>query len=118
MRKMKLFNWIAPLLLAVWFFMPAQAALFNQACSPVSGCTANDIGVQDIKITFVDDGCTGPTDTALVQMEVNASSSGPNRYDIGMFINTAGENSAATGDGATECLHEALFEVGSPVGHL
>lgn len=113
MQKIKLVNWIVTVLCVTIFTLPAQAAIFNTPCvdeltGQSNGCTAQDIAVQDIQIVWVGDGCTGPTDTAIVRMNIQLSTANPNRYDPGIYINTSGGNSAVTATGS-QCLHEALY---------
>lgn len=69
-------------------------------------CTANDIAVQDIYITWVGDGCVNSNDTAVVKMAVTLATANAGRYDPGMYINTQGGN--AVSSYGSQCVHEAL----------
>ncbi len=89
--------------------MPLEAGLPSGCLideAGVSGCTAGDIGVNDIVVTVVSDGCVSLTDTATVNIELRVVAAQPTRYDIGLFLATDGGDAIATG-GA--CFHEALF---------
>jgi len=100
-------------LFAMIFALTAQAGVVgNDKCmvdaGSATGCTANDIGIQDIKITKIIDGCVSDTDTAIVNIDMAVTSANPARYDIGLFVDIGGGNAQDTGN---TCVHEALFPV-------
>jgi hypothetical protein len=77
----------------------------------VSGCTANDFGVQELILWHIYQSCTmaNPVDPtsnyALVDFEVVFATSSPTRYDIALFMSLNG-TSAITG--VNTCHHEFL----------
>lgn len=89
--------------------MPIEAGLPSGCLideAGVSGCTAGDIGVNDIIVTIVSDGCISLTDTATVNIELDLNAAQPTRYDVGLFLAMDGGDAIATGG---SCFHEALF---------
>lgn len=72
------------------------------------GCTANDFGITDIQLLDVQTPCTGAGSTATITMKVFAFTGSPERYDVGIFINTDGSGDAING---ASCYHTFLQPV-------
>ncbi|HSP99923.1 MAG TPA: hypothetical protein VL049_22090 [Candidatus Dormibacteraeota bacterium] len=66
----------------------AAQAQNNCASDEAGGlnCAANDTGVAAISAMTVIDPCSGPGDTATIQLRLTIASTAQNRYDIGYYI--------------------------------
>jgi len=88
----------------------ASACMQDQAGTSL-GCTSGDVKVASFDLLSVVDGCTGPSDTATVNLRANLLVGANTRYDIGFYLALDG------GDGKTgSCYKEWLDPVKSPQG--
>ncbi len=97
---------------------PLEAGLLSSCLidvAGVSGCTAGDMGINNIVVTVVKDGCINPSDTATVNIQLQINAANPTRYDVGLFLAMDGGDAIATGG---SCFHEALFPVLTPAGTI
>ncbi len=76
----------------------------DDAFGQTTNCTANEITPTALSVVQVVDGCTGPTDTASLVLEVTVQSSTLAREDVGFFVGLDGD-AAQTG---ASCWHDYL----------
>jgi hypothetical protein len=69
-------------------------------------CTANDVALTDISVLHITKACSGPGDTATVDLQLLLSPNASTRYGIGIFLATDGGD-AETGT----CFHTILHPV-------
>ena len=107
LTKFSKFIFIGLIALAFCAVNPAISQISGSSCLAANGgssCTAGDISLSTVTITKVLDGCTDPTDTALVDLEGDVVSASSQRYDVGLWINEDG-TSALTGG---QCFRDWL----------
>lgn len=112
MQKMNLLKSLSTVIFITALTLPAQAGIIgNDKClfdaTGFDGCTANDVSIASMRVVGYLDGCVSSTDTATVQVELDITSGQPDRYNVGIHLDTGGGDAVATGN---TCVHEALFD--------
>ena len=96
---------------------PAFAQSFNNLCikEQIGGnppCTANDVRVGSMQLIAGPSSCD-PTNPTPFAVTIEATiESGPDRYDIGLWLNTEGGSALSDPSGAN-CYRNYLHPVGS-----
>lgn len=54
-------------------------------------CTANEVVVTGLSVAAIVDGCESPGDLATVSLDIDLHLTGPDRYDIGLFLGITGD---------------------------
>lgn len=118
MRKMKsLTKCFYVTALVFGLVVPSQAGVVGtDKClidtSGYDGCTAKDVGVAEIRIKEVLDGCVNLDDYATVLVELDINSGQPDRYGVGIHLDLEGGDAIQAGN---TCVHEALYDIGTPI---
>lgn len=99
---------LAGMLLILTSAVPAAAQSSDGQCLTGYVCTAGDVGIHEVIVIDTIDPCTGPGDTATVNLRVSFHNNvGGNAYDVGFYLETSG---GTVTDPNAVCLHTYLDE--------